>query len=149
MYVCMSECLRVCLDVWMSVCMSACLNVCMCVWMSVCMSGCLNVCMYVWMSECVYVCPDVCMSACMNVWMTVVLVVWRYKSMLQFCDDYCWAINDWLTCTFKMKARETHGRWHIRSTVYGNYNVPRFNSEFGRRAFSFAAPGDWNVSQDK
>ena len=41
--------------------------------------------------------------------------------------------------------RETHGRAYLQSAAEGNYDIPRFISEFGRRAFSVAAPLEWNA----
>ena len=41
-------------------------------------------------------------------------------------------------------TRKTHGLSHIRSVAAGNYDVPWFHSEFFRRAFSVAAPSEWN-----
>ena len=42
-------------------------------------------------------------------------------------------------------TRETHSRSLLISAPEENYDVRRFNSEFGLKAFSGAAPSEWNT----
>ena len=39
---------------------------------------------------------------------------------------------------------EMQGRTRLRSAAAGLYNVPFTRTQFGRRAFSVAAPSEWN-----
>ena len=49
-------------------------------------------------------------------------------------------IKDLLTPT-----KDIAGRSHLRSAAAGDFSVPRFRLEFGRRAFSVAEPMEWNA----
>ena len=49
-------------------------------------------------------------------------------------------IKDLLTPT-----KDIAGRSHLRSVAAGDFSVPRFRLEFGRRAFSVAGPMEWNA----
>ena len=49
-------------------------------------------------------------------------------------------IKDLLTPT-----KDIAGRSNLRSAVAGDFSVPRFRLEFGRRAFSVAGLVEWNA----
>ena len=49
-------------------------------------------------------------------------------------------IKDLITPT-----KDIAGRSHLRSAAAGDFSVPRFRLEFGRRAFSITGPMEWNA----
>ena len=42
-------------------------------------------------------------------------------------------------------TKDISGRYNLRSAAAGDFGVPRFRLEFGRRAFSVGVPMEWNA----
>ena len=100
-----SECVFVCLPIFLSSCLSASLiiylSVCLCVYVSVCLSVCLSVSR----SFCLSFCLSVCLSMCLSVSLSACLSV--HISIYQ-------SICAWCVCTMRLSInvmRDVFVRW--------------------------------------